>query len=315
LIYFIHHVSISIHIGEIIHRVQHELLAAIDEIFPEMLGQEHAENPVGRKVLAAYQQEQAATVLADTVGYVQAVDDDKLLGVAKSCELVVQLLARPGDFIVPGQALLHVWPADRADQDTRDRLRRCLVTGQQRTPVQDILFAFKRQADIAVRALSPGINDPLTAMDSLDHLGDALIRLAEREFPDGLRYDDQHHLRVIATPVEYRLMVECSIGLIREYARSSVAVTLKVLEILERVARRAGRPGDREALAAQLHAIVSDPFPDLNPHDLARLRSAQEQARSQLARGGPLGNDSPPNAREAPAGARLGGKHAQSGRS
>jgi uncharacterized membrane protein len=281
LIYFIHHVSISIHIGEIISRVQDELLAAIDEVFPETLGQGIVEAPHNKEQTINLPDfvNDGVPVLAEASGYLEAVDDDKLLELTKSNGFVVRLDIQPGDFVLPKQTVMMVGPKNQVDDEAIAALRGSLLLGSQRTPVQDVMFALERQADIAIRALSPGINDPLTAIDCLERLTEALDRLAARRLPSAHRFDDKGNLRVVAAAVSFTDLLAASIGLVREYTRDSAIVTIKVIDVLARLAQRARRDADRQALREQLNAIACCPHEQLSIYDRERVRTSVECAQ------------------------------------
>jgi uncharacterized membrane protein len=284
LIYFIHHVSVSIHIGEIISRVQGELLSAIDSIFPESLGKDEREVDVGsdQQHLPANFEQDAAPLLADRAGYVEAIEDTELLDAAGQHDLLIRLQVQPGDFLLPEQCVASVWPAHHLSDDVRKLLRKAIILGDQRTSVQDIRYALGQQADVAIRALSPGINDPLTAIACLEHLGEALCRIEGRRMPSPLRYDDQGVLRVVASPVAFERMIDASIGIVREYAGQSPTVTAKILEVLFRLAKRARRREHRQALLEQLDAIAENKFENCCPRDVAQLRDLEQRVHKQL---------------------------------
>jgi uncharacterized membrane protein len=288
LIYFIHHVSVSIHIGEIISRVQRELLSAIDSMFPESWGRDESEvmdTDSDAKLPPNFERD-AAKISAKREGYIEAIEDDDLLKIARDGNLVLKLHVQPGDFVLPNQCLVSSWPSSQCDDEAREQVLDAFMMGQQRTSVQDIRYALNQQADVAIRALSPGINDPLTAIACLEHLSDALCRIQGRRMPSPLRYDDQKQLRVVATPVSYRRMVETSIGLVREYARGSAEVTIKIIEVLIRVAGRARSNEHRQALLEQLNAIADNPYEQLFSSDLSRLRELEGVARLKLSEPG-----------------------------
>jgi uncharacterized membrane protein len=284
LIYFIHHVSISIHIGEIISRVQEELLETIDSIFPEALGEgerDAAEATPAARLPEDFQRE-ASAVLSDRAGFLQAFEEDDLLETATKRDLVVQTDVRPGDFILPRQAVMRAWPGSRVDDEIQDELRQAMLIGSQRTPVQDVLYALDQQTEIAVRALSPGINDPYTANNCLERLAEALCRLAARRMPSELRFDSENRLRVLARGASIRQMVASSLGRVREYGRMHATVTIKILEILSRLSARVRREGDLDALREQLDAVAADSYGELSPYDLARVRESEQQTRKRL---------------------------------
>ncbi len=126
------------------------------------------------------------------------------------------------------------------------------VLGKHRTTVQDVEFAVLQLVEIAVRALSPGINDPFTAVASVDRLGSGLCRLAQRNMPSPYRFDHQGRLRLVAAPNSFSGIVDAAFDQIRQHARSSAAVTIRLLETIALVARVAQRSNDRITL--QRHA-------------------------------------------------------------
>jgi uncharacterized membrane protein len=128
--------------------------------------------------------------------------------------------------------------------------------GQQRTPVQDIEFAVRQLVEVAVRALSPGVNDPFTAVSCVDRLGSALCRVAQREFPSPYRQDEQGILRVVAPATTFRAMADVAFNDIRAYARSSATVTIRLLHTITTVAAFARRHGDRGVLREHAQMIA-----------------------------------------------------------
>lgn len=113
-------------------------------------------------------------------------------------DLLLRLERRPGHYLVHGQALVMVWPGERVTEALVDRLNDAFVFGNQRTANQDVEFSFLQLVEIAVRALSPGINDPFTAVACVDRLGSALCRLARRDMPSPFRFDLDGRLRLVA---------------------------------------------------------------------------------------------------------------------
>ena len=281
LIYFIHHVSVSIHVGQISTRVQDDLLSTIDSIFPDMVGKSDSDLPEETKdstTLPDFDRV-GVPVLAEASGYLKAVDDQKLLEITTRDDLIVRMDIQPGDFALPKQIVMMVAPRNRVTDEVIAALNDTLLMGDQRTPLQDVVFAIERQADIAIRALSPGINDPLTAIDCIDRLTEALDRLAARRTPSPYRYDEEGHLRVVATPVSFEQLVAYSIGLVRQYASLSPTVTIKIIENLARLAGRVSRKADLATLREQLNAIANCPYETLSMHDREQIRQHVDRAQ------------------------------------
>ena len=178
LIYFIHHAAVSIQASHVIAEVGGELHACIDRLFPEELGQEtRGAEPEEDAVPASFERE-ARPVAAAGDGYVQAVENDQLLKLAAEHDLLVRLARRPGHFVVKGSSLAHVWPGERLNEALAGRLRATFQLGPRPTPTQDVEFAVEQLVEVAVRALSAGVNDPFTATTCVDRLGAALWALS-----------------------------------------------------------------------------------------------------------------------------------------
>jgi uncharacterized membrane protein len=245
LIYFIHHVSVSIQADEVVARVGAELDDTMHRLFPEQLGQDAGE-PAGAEVRHGDAQPRIISATGD--GYLQIVDVDTLMSFARETDTVLSLAHRPGHYIVQGMPLLHAFPADRVPHDMQQRLQAAFVLGNQRTAAQDVEFAILQLVEIAARALSPGINDPFTAIACIDRLGSAFCRLAQRCFPGPCRYDDAQRLRIIAPAHTFSGLADAAFNPLRNYARTSADVTLRLLESIAVIASVATRPADRAAL-------------------------------------------------------------------
>jgi len=258
LIYFIHHVSVSIQADEVVARVSAELIDGIGRLFPEIMGHgtpRPADMLAGAGLPAAFEVE-ARPVVSDDDGYLQSIDVQALMELAKEEDALVRVERRPGQYVVKGRPLVTVWPSDRVTESLQERINSAFILGHQRTAAQDIEFPIHQLVEIAVRALSPGINDPFTAMTCIDRLGSALHRLAQREMPSPFRLDERDRLRVVLPAVTFTEIVNGSFGPIRQYARSSAVVTIRLLETIAVVARATHRPDDRAALLRQAEMIV-----------------------------------------------------------
>jgi uncharacterized membrane protein len=257
LIYFIHHTSTAIQVSSVIARVSRELDAAIERLFPQRVGQATPEpQHAGRaEALPEACEHRAAAVAASASGYLQGIDSDTLLLIAQEYDCLLRVQTPPGSFIVQGGTLVLVWPGERLDESLVERVQEAFIVGPERTPAQDVEFCINQLVEIAVRALSPGINDPFTAITCIDRLGAALCRLAQRVIPSPYRYDDEKHLRLIAYPVTFEGVTDAAVNPIRQYGRSSAAVTIRLLETLAVAAAYTHREEDRTALRRQAMMI------------------------------------------------------------
>ena len=238
LIYFIHHVSVSIQADEVVARVGRELGDGIGRLFPSQLGKPGSEvsKAAGEAELPFTFEREARPVGALDDGYLQLIDANVLMALATEEDLLLRLECRPGHYLVKGQALVMVWPGERLTETLVGRLNDAFVFGNQRTATQDVEFSFLQLVEIALRALSPGINDPFTAIACVDRVGSALSRLAQREMPSPLRFDPDGRLRLVAPGSTFAGIVDTAFNQIRQSARSNPAVTIRMLDAIAQVA-------------------------------------------------------------------------------
>lgn len=254
LIYFIHSVSESIQAQNIIVRVRRELDHTVERIFPEK--HDPDDTAVQEQSSRDYRipmtcDREVCHVRADSSGYLQAVDNDALMQIAVEKDLLIHLGFRPGDFITRGSILVTVWPGRRVDNALSSNINAIFITGPERTLEQDVEFAISQLVEIAVRALSPGVNDPITAITCIDWLGAALCQLANRKLSPSHRYDKQHRLRIICKPVAFENVVNEAFDMIRQNAQSIPTVSIHLLDTITTVAVQAHRKKDRAALLRQ----------------------------------------------------------------
>jgi uncharacterized membrane protein len=256
-IYFIHHSAESIQAENVIAAVSRELQHAIERLYPQCLGEELPAPLLeqGQPQLPNSFDEEARAVSVTVSNYLQAIDIDRLLELSTERDLVLAIDRRPGKFYFQGDDLARVWPAERVDEDVINAVRGSFYFGYRRTLVQDVEFAIDQLVEVAVRALSPGVNDPFTAINCVDRLGAALCGLAERSIPSPYRYDKEGHLRVVTDASTIRGMVDASFDQIRQAAHGTTSVTLRLLETIAAVAAHTRNPAFRTALRHQADAI------------------------------------------------------------
>lgn len=285
LIFFIHHVSSFIQVANIISVVSTDLEEAIDRLFPEPIGGEELSQrtpqsdqmPVGFDL-------NSATVASSGYGYIKAFDDETLLKSAKERGLVVRLLKRPGDFVGEGDSIASVWPGDLANREVAESINKSAILGSQRTSTQDVQFVFEQIVEIAVRSLSPGINDPFTAIICIDHLGQGLRRMAGRKIPSPFRLDEDGELRVVAYPITFPEMTDTAFNQIRHYGRSCAPVLLRMLDTIAAVAPHARDDADRQTLWRHATATGECAEALQEKYELAELKDRYQATLDALAK-------------------------------
>ncbi|MBB3210656.1 putative membrane protein [Rhodopirellula rubra] len=257
LIFFIHHIPETIHVSNIIAGVGRRLNAQIDSQFPARVGDprdtevEHG----SQSTLPPLFDESAAKVQSDGTGYLEYIDGDGLLDVATRHDLVLHVQPSPGDFVTLSDVLLLASPRDRIDDKISSELSAMFVYGTQRTATQDLRFQVNQLVEVAMRALSPGVNDPFTAISCMDWLQSALETLASRELPAAHRYDDDQRLRVIAEPVTFRAFASLVFDQLRPYVAADRNASLRMMEVIGNLAAQVTSARDRRLLARHACAL------------------------------------------------------------
>lgn len=258
LIYFIHHVSVSIQADEVVARVGRELEEGIDKLFPSQLGKPESEVSIapGQADMPEAFEHEAHPVGALEDGYLQLIDADTLMALANEEDLLLRLERRPGHYLVKGQTMVMVWPAARVTDALVGQLNDAFVFGSQRTATQDVEFSFQQLVEIAVRALSPGINDPFTTIACVDRLGSALSNLARRDLPSPMRFDAHGRLRLVAPGSTFAGIVDTAFNQIRQNARANPAVAIRLLDAIAQIAGHVQHTHQAACLQRQADMIV-----------------------------------------------------------
>ncbi|MGO4891738.1 DUF2254 domain-containing protein [Flavobacterium sp. W21_SRS_FM6] len=252
LIYFIHHVSYAIQADDVVDKVHCQLQKDIDRLFPNQTEWNKQSEP---KALFMDNVNFSRAVKAGKDGYVQTVDFEKLVAIAKEHDIKINVLAKAGDAIVKSSTLLELSVETVKSLPDDAALRNCIMLGAKRTPLQDPEFAVRQLVEIAVRALSPGINDPYTAITCTDKLCAMLCDLSQRPFPPSLHTDDEGEIRVCTRSFEFSQIANASFNQIRQYGKDSIAVTIRLLESLILIAEHAANDNQKGFVQEQSDMI------------------------------------------------------------
>lgn len=252
LIFFIHHVATAIQATSILEAASAETLQAIDRLFPAELGQ--AADASQRRDAAALAASAWVVVPARCSGFIQSVDAKALLAFARERNAIVRMELSVGDFVIEAQPLVAVAGAAVDDVALR-ALNKAFTIDRQRTIDQDPSFGIRQIVDIALKALSPGINDTTTAVNSIDHLGVILSRLAARRIETGVRADADA-VRVLARGPSFASLLSEAVDQVRQNADANVAVLNRLLEVLGVVAQRTPDAGRRRLLREHADLVI-----------------------------------------------------------
>ncbi|HET7314185.1 DUF2254 domain-containing protein [Salinisphaera sp.] len=244
LIYFIHHITVSLHVSHVVADVARDLDAALEK--DQQYSRIASDQPLA--YLPADFTETAVAVRAKRDGYIQNLGYGGLVRQAVDHDLVLRLELGPGDFVGEGQTLLWAWPPARLDDGVIGGLHDAYALGPQRTKSQDIRFLVNELVEIAARALSPAMNDPYTAMGCLDWLCAALNRLARSDIVSMHHFDSDGVLRLWASAFNFESLALAIFDQLRPYFAADRNAAEHMLDCIGQVGEFARRADQRRLM-------------------------------------------------------------------
>ncbi len=233
LIYFIHHITTQIQLPQVIASIAKDLAQAVavqsaDQ--PRSATRRPEQGPSLDELLTRIETS-GAVIRTPESGYLQFIRHKTLIRIATEADAVIRLPYRPGHFLVEGRELASVYPADAAERVAK-YLVRAQATGPHRTLTQDVAFGVDQLVEIAIRALSPAVNDTFTALTCIDWLADCLCKIAPIWTPTQVHRDHRGLIRVISDQVSYERLVQRAFEKIRQASRGMPAVMIRQLDAL-----------------------------------------------------------------------------------
>lgn len=273
LVFFIHHIASSIQASSIIASIAQDTIRSIEQLFPERLGHGPDEDEDREQVLGSPAEHTWYAVPAAVNGYIQNVDNDGLLRLARDRKTVVRMEHGIGAFVVQNTALASIALEEPPDQETIEALNDAYNVGRHRTVEQDPAFGIRQIVDMALKALSPGVNDTSTAVMCVDYLTAILAQLASRKFPSSHCYEGDE-LRVITIAPTFEGLLAEAFDQIRGSAIGNVGIMARMLSAIETLASLTATPRRRRALHEQVLWIA----------ELAGRTTESAHERERLAR-------------------------------
>ena len=260
LVYFVGHMAGRINVETVIGIVSEEVLSAIRRLTTDA----PQPSPPGAECW-----HNAVPVTDSRHGYLQQLDENGLANWAAEHRIAIRLLVRPGDYVFPGTPIALAIPvADGVD----DAIRDATALGPQRLSSGDLEFAVRQLVEVAVRALSPGINDPHTAIGVLDRLGAALCETVPLHLPSGVTLRDNRPVLVVPS-FDYSGLVDAMFHMIRQNGARSTAVLIRLLEVLTAVLKCERNPGRVEVLQRHADLVIGVAEREIStPADLGDIR-------------------------------------------
>jgi uncharacterized membrane protein len=268
LLFFIHHISQAINVNQIVDRIASETVAMIDEMMP------HARRyPRGDNSAPVDSSGWDTTLRCWTSGYIRYIDTKRLVGTAKACSVRLEVLRRVGQFIPEGVPLVKVYKGERMSNAAIEAVRDAFDFGPSRTLQQDIEFGVLQIVDIALKAISPAVNDPSTAISCVDQLSRVLIRFASRELPSEQLFDPPGVVRVSLMWSNFDRMLDSAFEQIRLYSQSDVAVSLRMMRALGDIAGCVPDLDERRSLVERGRRVAAGCADKLGEQEMKELRA------------------------------------------
>lgn len=198
-------------------------------------------------------------VCASESGYLTLVKVGRLINIADENNTVVLQNVPVGTYVLAGQAIAEVWTAADDSDELETAIRKCFVLGKQRTLDQDIAFCVRQFADIALKGLSPGINDPTTAEIAMDTMCAFFVEFAGAERPSEVRVDSDDNPRFIASAPDLNDLVKLGFDQVRVSAEGSPTFNARLLELLILVEREASRNGVKSEEIDRQRRLITSP--------------------------------------------------------
>jgi uncharacterized membrane protein len=282
-VFYIHHMAQAIRAVSVLRSVGDETRAAIARLYPEGIGDE-PEPPIPGLPARAPDQ---LVMHEHAPGVITSVDEEQLVEIAREHGLTIALLHQVGDFVPQGTTLLALWSGAGGPPDTMlaGHLVGAVQIGLERTMTQDPAFGFRQIVDIAERALSPGVNDPTTALQALDQLHDLLRRLAVRRFPSPSRLDEKGDVLLHLPRPGWPDYVALAIDEIRQYGGGSIQIARRLRHLLLDV-RAVAPPARAEPIVRQLRLLdagIAEAFSAPEDRLAAAVPSASGQGPAEVS--------------------------------
>ena len=286
LIFFIHHIASSIQAANVIGGAAQETEKTFDKLFPKELGK--AATPAEETDLTAGPALRWVPIAAHESGYIQGIDEEALLAFAQETNGVVRMEYAIGSYVTKGAVLVSAagYEVGNAlpDKDVAQRLNDCYSLGNQRTLDQDAGFGLRQLVDIALKALSPGINDTSTAVMAIDRLGSLLVLLAGRDLGSPVRAEGGQ-VRVIARRPDFASYLATAFDQVRTNAMADEAIYIRLLVALHTVAQRTRRPDYHRAIIQQADLALAAAEKNITAeYELGQIRQRYRELRADLIR-------------------------------
>lgn len=276
LLFYIHKIARSIIADNVVEAVWQEFRKTLREILPDRDSQRSAS-------IEPFNGPHWSMGIGK-VGYIQVVNYKRLLAIASETDVCLVVKVRAGHYVLKEARHIEIYCAESPSEELCDRLRSAITVGTQRTPAQDPEQGIRQLVEIATRALSPGINDPFTALAVTDRVGAAMEEVFGRGLQKCVFSDTKGKIRVIADRDDIAGLLAAAFNPIRQHGAGDPAILIHLAEVISDLAQSARQPAHRRALLDQLERIAeTGELQQFARQDRNDLLAALDDARESLA--------------------------------
>jgi uncharacterized membrane protein len=257
LIIFIHQIAISIQADRVVSDISNFIENQVENLFPKKIGEYMNEDMFidTAKIISQYKH---STILkSPKSGYLQNIDNQALLKIVEKYNSLIEINYKTGDFFVKDLEIGVIHSHELLEENAINQLLSQFVIGKTKTAQQDIEFSIHQMVEIAARALSPGVNDPYTAISCVDHLTAVMCYLGEAQFPSKYRYDQSKQLRVIAENLDFEGVLDAAFNQIRQFSTGSTAVIIRLMEAQITILKFTKTKSHKKALIKHAEMILT----------------------------------------------------------
>ncbi|AEM71448.1 Protein of unknown function DUF2254, membrane [Allomuricauda ruestringensis DSM 13258] len=256
LIVFIHQIAVSIQADKVISDISDLILEQVETLFPEKIGDELKDNKDFDEDAAISNYQKQTRIKSPKNGYLQYLDSEVISKIITDNDSLFELKHRPGSFLVKDQEIGVIYSNMDWQAESIDKLLHQFVFGKIKTSQQDLEFSIHQMVEIAARALSPGVNDPYTAIACIDNLTATMCYLAQAKFPSKYRVDEDGNLRVIADVLDFEGVLNAAFNQIRQFSAGSTSVIIRLLEALITIQNFTKREGHKMAIINHVEMVL-----------------------------------------------------------
>ncbi len=256
LIVFIHQIAISIQANKVTSDISDFISKQVETLFPEKMGEE--KDNTGhidiQSIISGYHHR--IPIKSPKSGYLQYVDSETLIEIIIKKDALLELYNRPGGHLVEGIEIGMLNSNDHIGKDEVAKIINQFVIGKSKTSQQDLEFSIHQMVEIAARALSPGVNDPYTAISCIDNLTRTMSYLAQAKFPSKYRFDGEGNLRIITDTIDFEGVLDAAFNQIRQFSEGSTAVIIRLMEALTTIYQFAHKENYKKAVIKHAEMVL-----------------------------------------------------------